>query len=405
MKIVQINCTYNYGSTGKITRDLHNTLKENGFESIVLYGRRQNSTQSDVVKTCSEVEAKSWNLISRFTGRPYAVAPIGTNKLIAILRREKPDIVHLQCVNGFFVNIYQLLEYLKQKDIPTVITLHAEFMYTGNCGHSLGCEQWKFGCTKCPDIHRSIRSKWLDTTCQNWHDMKKAFENFDKLYVCAVSDWVKMRAKQSLILNKYPMVTILNGIDTTVFSYQKYNMDFLKCNNQLQNKKIVLHVTADFQNPIKGGKYILELSNCLDPEKYTLIIVDGNDNEKPDNFHGIYWGKTKSQEELAMLYSIADITVITSERETFSMVCAESLCCGTPVVGFKAGAPELISMKEFSEFCEYGEIGNLYKLLKSMLERNIDKEVLSQSAIKKYSNKYMVKKYIELYEMIRSKND
>ena len=38
------------------------------------------------------------------------------------------------------------------------------------------------------------------------------------------------------------------------------------------------------------------------------------------------------------------------------MVTAESLCCGTPVVGFKAGAPEQIAIKEFSEFVEYGDL-------------------------------------------------
>ena len=39
MKIIQINCVYKRGSTGKIVYDLHSLAVENGFESIVLYGR------------------------------------------------------------------------------------------------------------------------------------------------------------------------------------------------------------------------------------------------------------------------------------------------------------------------------------------------------------------------------
>ena len=39
MKVLQINCTYGYGSTGKITQCIHKKLLEDGHESVVLYGR------------------------------------------------------------------------------------------------------------------------------------------------------------------------------------------------------------------------------------------------------------------------------------------------------------------------------------------------------------------------------
>lgn len=50
------------------------------------------------------------------------------------------------------------------------------------------------------------------------------------------------------------------------------------------------------------------------------------------------------------------------------MVTAESLCCGTPVVGFKAGAPEQIAIKEFSEFVEYGDLNSLYNKMLVILD-------------------------------------
>ena len=128
MKILQINCVYDYGSTGKITRDIHKSLQKNGFDSVVLYGRRQKVQEAGVYKTCTEFEAKAWNVLSRLTGQPYAVTPFGTLTLLHRLEREKPDVVHLQCINGYFVDIYRLLNYLKKNHIPTVLTLHAEFM-------------------------------------------------------------------------------------------------------------------------------------------------------------------------------------------------------------------------------------------------------------------------------------
>ena len=56
----------------------------------------------------------------------------------------------------------------------------------------------------------------------------------------------------------------------------------------------------------------------------------------------ILLGKVTDQKKLAKLYSLADMTLLTSRKETFSMVTVESLCCGTPVVGFRAGGPEQI---------------------------------------------------------------
>lgn len=399
-KILQINCVYDYGSTGEITKRLHREVSKYGFQSVVLYGRREKVNEANVLKTCSELEAKANNLISRLTGRPYAVSPFGTKQLIEQLNKEKPDIVHLQCINGFFVNIYDLLKYLKRMRIPTVLTLHAEFMYTGNCGHAINCEEWKSGCVRCPDIYKAIHSLYFDTAHKNWMDMKSAFDGFDNLYICAVSDWVKMRAKQSPVLNQYHIQTILNGIETKIFSYREKEVGHFKRSNNLQEKKIILHVTADFQNQIKGGKYINALSNYLDPEKYAVIVVDGNDNNKPEEFQGIYWGRAKSQEELAVLYSVADVTVLTSERETFSMVCAESLCCGTPVIGFRAGAPEMIALADYSEFIEYGKTDELCKLVEKWTSSCKDAKTISENAYKKYGVKSMVDNYCSLYQRI-----
>lgn len=394
-KILQINCVYNYGSTGVITKNIHEALIKSGLESVVLYGRKQNSKEKNVIKTCTEVEAKAWNVISRFTGSPYNVAPFGTRKLIKLLKHERPDLVHLQCINGFFVNIYELLDYLKSNKIPTVVTLHAEFMYTGNCGHALECDEWKRGCNRCADVRRAIRSIWRKTTNRNWIDMKSAFDGFEKIQICAVSDWVKMRAEQSPILNQYSIETVLNGIDTKTFFYNEKSAYEFRKNNGWGNRKVILHVTANYKNPEKGGGFVTELSKALDKNKYIIVVVDGNDNPTPDDFYGVYWGRAKNQKELVGLYSAADVTVITSKRETFSMVCAESLCCGTPIIGFKAGAPEMISLPQYSKFVEYGNINALKENIENAYFG--EKKEIEETAKKKYSQGEMVSQYMKIY--------
>lgn len=139
MKILQINNVYKKGSTGKITYDIHQELQRRGIESVVCYGRGQKVDEINVHKTCGEFYSKINNIWSRITGIMYGGCFFSTNRLISIVKKEKPDIVHLQCLNGYFVNIYRLINWLKKNKIKTVLTLHAEFMYTGGCGHSIGC--------------------------------------------------------------------------------------------------------------------------------------------------------------------------------------------------------------------------------------------------------------------------
>ena len=60
------------------------------------------------------------------------------------------------------------------------------------------------------------------------------------------------------------------------------------------------------------------------------IIPDGI--EFPENV--ITLGEIKSKEELSRIYSMADVFVNPSPQETFGKTTAESLSCGTPVIGY-----------------------------------------------------------------------
>ena len=104
---------------------------------------------------------------------------------------------------------------------------------------------------------------------------------------------------------------------------------------------------------------------------------------------------------LAAYYSMADLSVIASERETFSMPVAESLCCGTPVVGFKAGAPEQIALREYSAFVEYGDTDALYVAMQQMLCRSFDRERIAENAAERYGSENMVAEYVRLYDEMK----
>ena len=355
---------------------------------------------SDVYKTCTEKYSKLNNALSRITGVMYGGCFFSTNKLISIIKRENPDIVHLQCINGYFVNIYRLVNWLKKHHIKTVLTLHAEFMYTGGCGYSIDCDQWSthVGCghSGCPRWRSETKSLFFDRTKTMWEKMKIAFEGFENLKVISVSPWLMKRAKKSTILGKFEHAVVFNGLDTSVF----YKYDTEEMRSEFVLKKIIFHATPTFSLDkchIKGGWYICELAKRM-PE--VQFLVAGSYTEGivvPNNVKTL--GVITEQTMLARYYSMADLTLLVSQRETFSMICAESLCCGTPVVGFKAGAPEQIALNEFSEFVEYGDLDMLERTVRKWLEKDKNNEI-ADTAKCIYSKEVMTKHYLEIYDKL-----
>ena len=394
MKVVQVNCVYPHGSTGSIVKSIHSALQKDGMESYVFYGRGDKVVAPNVTKFSAEIEAKIHSAFTRATGEQFSFSPVATQRLIRAIDSIHPDIVHLHCLNGHCVNLYKLLMYLKEKKIKTVLTLHAEIMHTAGCEHALDCNKWIDGCYECEKVRGLITHFYRDDAKICYKKMEDAISGFQNLTVVSVSDWLGNRAKQSAIFHdpNIEFRTIFNGVDTSIFhpiSDKTKNVYF----TTKKSKPIVLHVTPNFNHPLKGGMKVIETAK-LHPE-YDFWIVGYNSNiQLPNNVKGI--PHTKNREELANIYNAADVTLITSQRETFSMVCAESLCCGTPVAGFYSGGPESIGIPEYTRFVDQDDLEKLGHAIGQLIGRKIPQECY-KSVLDTYSDNNMVQQYRNVY--------
>lgn len=394
MKVIQINVTYNQGSTGRLTADIHQFLIRHGVDSFVIYGFGDSHDDPFVKRAAPEIIRKCQSLRSRITGYAYEGCWISTRRILKMLDAEKPDVVHLQCINGYMVNICKLLSYLKEEQIPTVMTLHAEFPYTTGCSHAVNCEKWKTGCHHCGEAGNTRPASWFfDRSQSEWLRFKKAYDGFKHLYVCGVSDWVTNRCTESPFYSNARIATVMNGINTDVFYYRKSSEHRNRFADE--HEKIILHVTPNFSEPVKGGIHVIEMARRFPNVKFVVVGDDGAGHEFPSNLTFI--AHTENQDELACYYSMADLTLLTSVRETFSMVCAESLCCGTPVVGFRAGAPESIAIPQYSSFSEQGNDDALAEEISFWLSRSFTHEEVSREAINRYSTERMCSQYYDIY--------
>ena len=403
MKICQINCIYGEGSTGRIVRDLHHALTEKRYESVVIAPLANRYTKQDGVYTVSNRFLDRLSAIyRRVSGHQYDGAFIQTNRILGILKKEKPDVVHLHCINGNNINLYRLLRFLAKNKIKTVYTLHAEFPYTGGCGHAYDCRGWQTGCGHCPIRKEATQSVLFDRTKRTYRKLKKAYAFFDKGLLCftAVSPWLLSRAASSPLIGDFPVYTVLNGVDATVF--RPTSGEAVREKLALaEGESMLFHATASF-NPcadtLKGGRYIVELCQRL-REKGVRVVVAANYGkieDPPENLSFV--GRVASPKELAEYYAAADLTVVVSKRETFSMPTAESLSVGTPVVGFRAGGPESIASPACSEFVEYGNLDALCEAIEKWLPFKRERGVNAEENIALYAKETMLENYMNVYQ-------
>lgn len=341
MKVVQINANADFGSTGLVVQGIHDCLKKNGIDSLIVY-QRCNICPTKGYKVGNIIDWKLHAIMTRLFGHFGFYSRVATRRLLRYLDKEKPDVVHLHNVHSNYVNIKLLLEYLSKKDIATVLTLHDCWFFTGKCFHyiDIDCRKFISGCHACPK--KDMPPYYLnDSSQEDWLAKNALLSKMKNLYIVGCSQWVCNEASKSF-LKKHEIKCIYNGIDTSIFRPRQSN---LRKDYNIPDDSFVIMGMANKWLLDRNHEVIEEIFNIKD----TKIIILGCtqqqlllQKEMPSNV--ILKGFTANRCELADYYSIADVFVNLTHADTLPTVNMESICCGTPVVTFDVGgSPELIS--------------------------------------------------------------
>lgn len=405
MKVLLVDVNYRYSSTGKIVQDLAQMLSDDGHEAVVCYGRGAKSDSQLALRISSVFEVVWHALLTRITGLTGFYSYFATRRLIRVIEKFSPDVVHLHELHGYYLNIRKVVSFLKDSSIPVVWTFHCEFMYTGKCGYAYDCSHWLSECHSCPQIKSYPASLFFDFTRYMHNDKKQIFQNFSVLKIVTPSAWLLGRVRMSFLSNKESMV-IPNGIDVDTVFYPR-ERSTLREIKKIADKKVVLSIAPDIFDQRKGGAWVLELAKRFSNEYIFILVGVGGEVkiELPDNVIAI--GRTQHQHELAEYYSSADVFLLTSERETFSLVTVESLACGTPVLGFDAGAPTEVAPPPYGRFVSYGNIDELECLINGFFNGDVffsSRADCRKFAVENYSKNVMYRSYRDVYsEMIDSR--
>ena len=195
MNICYLNLA-NYGSTGKIVRQLADMAKAAGNITMVAYpGSRKNKTKCDddyIIET-EKYQHLSGEL-STFTGLDCCFAYYATVKFLRKLDEFKPDLIHLHNIHGWYVNIILLFRYIKKHNIRVVWTLHDCWAFTGHCPHfqENNCSKWKTGCSRC-ELHMNYPKSYLDNSRWMYAIKKRCFCGVDDLTIVTPSECLPLK--------------------------------------------------------------------------------------------------------------------------------------------------------------------------------------------------------------------
>ena len=320
-----------------------------------------------------------------------------------------PDIIHCHNLHGKYFDL-RLLPELSQK-VPVVLTLHDEWMYTGHCACTLGCNKWQNAeCKKCPDLKR-YEALWRDSASYNFTQKKLLYKK-SNLFVIAPSKWILDRAKKSILAPAIKKSKVIhNGIDLSIFKPKNKLLSRAE-KNLPQDATILLFVASqaktneykDYETLEKAIFHVAEKN----PEKSILFLCIGERGEifKKNNLVVKYIDYVENEHELAAYYQAADIFTYATRADTFPTTVIEALACGLPVIGTNIGGiPEQVTEKLTGMLYKEKDHQDLAEKIEFLLQNRKIREEMGENAHrfakKHFDVKKQVAEYIDFYNSIR----
>ncbi|GIN21071.1 glycosyl transferase [Siminovitchia fordii] len=313
------------------------------------------------------------NQYSLFQYPPYDIAL--ASKMAEVIKREKLDILHVHYAIPHAVCAI-LGKQMAGTDVKVVTTLHGTDISVLGYDSTLA-EAIKFG------IEKSDR-------------------------VTAVSYALADQTKE-LVAPDQSIEVIHNFIDDRI--YQKVNIEGLKEAYGISGEEKVLIHVSNFRKVKRVQDVVMAFSKIASKIKAKLLLV-GDGPEMTDicglveklslEEDVLFLGR---QDHLEELYSMSDLMLLLSEKESFGLVALEAMACGVPCIGTRVGGiPEVIEDGYNGFLCELGDTDDVAEKALILLQNDKLLERFSTQAMsvpaQRFDSEMIVSKYEALYESV-----
>ncbi|TYS58225.1 N-acetyl-alpha-D-glucosaminyl L-malate synthase BshA [Sutcliffiella horikoshii] len=362
---IGITCYPTVGGSGVIATELGKLLAEKGHEIHFISSSmpfRLNKVYSNIYY--HEVQVNQYSV---FQYPPYDLAL--ASKMAEVAKREKLDLLHVHYAIPHAVCAY-LAKKMTDDKLKIVTTLHGTDITV------LGYD---------PSLNDMIRF---------------GIEGSD--VVTAVSESL-VQQTYDLLQPKKAIQTVYNFIDERVY-FKKDTQDLKTQYGISDDEKVIIHV-SNFRK-VKRVQDVVKSFHLIEkqvPSKL-LLVGDGPEISVVCNLVKELGLKDKvlflgKQENLEDLYSISDLMLLLSEKESFGLVLLEAMACGVPSVGTKIGGiPEVIDDGKTGYLSDVGDVEDIAENAVKILESATLHKKFAENAISRVKEHFSSQRIVEQYE-------
>lgn len=364
---IGITCYPTVGGSGVVATELGKLLAEKGHEIHFISSSmpfRLKKMYPNIFYHQVEV-----NQYSVFQYPPYDLAL--ASKMAEVAKREQLDILHVHYAIPHAVCAI-LAKQMIGNNVKIVTTLHGTDITVLGYDPSL-TELIKFGIEKSDGV-------------------------------TAVSKSLVKQTEQLIAPDK-EIKTVYNFIDENI--YKKIDSHHLKEEFGIKNdEKVIIHV-SNFRAVKRVRDVVSAFAHIHKKVPSKLLLVgDGPEitvvcklvRELGLDQHVLLLGK---QDNLEELYSISDLMLLLSEKESFGLVLLEAMACGVPCIGTNIGGiPEVIEDGVTGYLCELGDIQDISQKSIALLSDPVLHQSFSDAAVRTVQSKFKSSTIISQYEEI-----
>lgn len=406
MKILFVNSTCTYGSTGAIVTLLKEQLEHEGHDVYVCYGwNTPVIKQPRCYKITFKVESFLSSKIGKYLGFYGKGNIFSTWKLKRIINKITPDIINLFNLHSAYLNDLEILRYIGRKKIPTIYTMFDEYAYMGKCCFSYECMKFTSFCCNCNHIQDYPTSLFFDRSSYYFKKKKEIYDNFSSL-IFVGGTFVYERSKIAALMRNRTIELIEEPIDYDMVFFPR-ETDDLRTRLKIPSSNIIILTIANYGDERKGGKYFFEIYDKMkDIPGYSFVFV-GYDEKKYGLKDGVITiPYVNNKEELSAYYSLADVFVFTSLADTSPNTVQQALGCGSPVCAFDIEGITTMNITD-SDIIKLSGKGNIEVMKNNILKFGKKNESIIQrcrmSVYKTYNISIIYEQYMKLYETIVKK--